>query len=140
MRSQHADQLVLQVVGILILIDHDIPEPLRIISEYFRLLLKQFYSVPQEIVEVHRIVSHQLFLIPAVDLIYHLILRQALAGRQILFRTFFVLLALADHCYEESHRSDLLINSQVLAYPLNKSLLVSLIINSETRPVAQRFA
>ena len=138
-RRQHFYQLVLQIVGILILVHHDISEARSVVFEYVRVLLQKLHSVPQKVIKVHGVCSHQLVRIAAVYLIDLLLVREPASVSQKVFRTLFTLLALAYDRDDHRRRSRLIVDLELLAYPLHKGLLVSLVIDRKARLIAQSF-
>ena len=64
--GEQADQPVLRVVGILILVDQYVFEPILVVVEYVLVLLKKFHRLADQIVEVERVVLHKLALIQLV--------------------------------------------------------------------------
>ena len=71
---QHFDELVLDLVGVLVLVDHDVLESPLILEENAFVFLKKFHGLQQQVVEVHGVVLLQFFFIPAVDLLHHPVL------------------------------------------------------------------
>ena len=66
-RRQHPGQGVLGVVGILILINQDVPKPLLIFFQHCRIFFEQPDRHVHQVVEVHGIVGQELFLIQLID-------------------------------------------------------------------------
>src|SRR5450830_1286829 len=70
--GEHAYQLVLHDVGVLVFVDKHVPETLPVILENLRIKLEQVYGHQQKAVEVQRVVLAELLLVSLVDLGRHL--------------------------------------------------------------------
>ena len=74
LRRQPPGQGILRVVGVLILIDQNITEPLLIFLQDERILFEQTNRHIHQIVEIHGVVGDQLFLIKFVNARYPLLI------------------------------------------------------------------
>ena len=51
---QHQHDLVLGLIGVLVLVDEDVTEPLAVVVEDVGVFTKQTHDVEQQVIEVHR--------------------------------------------------------------------------------------
>ena len=65
--GEHRNKLILHLVGVLILVDHDIFELVLIKAENLRLLTEQLYRVAEKVVKIHRVRGFELCLIDFID-------------------------------------------------------------------------
>ena len=64
---QQADQPVLGVVGVLVLVDQDIAEALLIVSQDIRIVGQQTDGLEEDVVKIHAVALFQLILVQAID-------------------------------------------------------------------------
>ena len=64
---QHAYQLELDRVGILILIDHDITKPVLVKLQHIRCLLEKFYRLQKQVIKVHGLIMVESLLISRIS-------------------------------------------------------------------------
>ena len=66
--GQHADELVLRMVGILVLVHHQVAEPVLVFFQHIRALTEQGDRFAQQVVEIHRVGFLQPVLVQGVRL------------------------------------------------------------------------
>ena len=65
--ASRSDELVLDVVGVLVLVDEHVPEALAVVLEHVGVLVEQAHGVAEQVVEVHGAGPLQAGLVLAVD-------------------------------------------------------------------------
>ena len=119
--GKQADQAVLALVGVLILVDHDILEAILVVFEHVGILLKEFDSVVDQVVEVHRVGGQESLLVHGVALSD--IFDAAVIGRDALdvLRLLHLVLVLADLVEHRLMRQELFIYIELFEDFLHQS-------------------
>ena len=63
---QKIDEQILRIIGVLILVHHDIAKHILIFPKHLRMLLKELHREADEIIEIERVLRPQLLLIPGI--------------------------------------------------------------------------
>ena len=64
--GEEVDECVLRVIGILVLVHHDVSEEVSVVFECFGVRAEELYGEPQEVVKVERVITPEFFLIAAI--------------------------------------------------------------------------
>ena len=134
--GQQPDQLELSRIGVLVLVDHNIAEPVLIVTQNVLPRVEQLHRFHQQIVKIQRVVLVQqplIFLVRLADLLLHevVLMRLLIAPRrqQLILR--------GGNCGENRPLPQLLrIDPQIPAHLLHQRLLVIRVIDGEVRLVA----
>ena len=132
---QLADQPVLNMVRILILVHHDILKTLLVAQQNLLIPLKEFHSVQQDIVKVHRIVLPQPLLVLSVHQVNRLCFIIILHCLPVLLRIHALLLLVADHCQQILRREFPVADPVFLQDVFHQSLLISAVVDDKVRLV-----
>ena len=124
------DEEVLRPVRVLVLVDHDVLELVRILGAHLFGLLEQLDGPEQQIVEIERVRIGEHREIPFVDL-GDLLVPQAPAGGAHLGRAFHPVLGRADPRQRETRREVLVVDPEVLQRPLDDRVLVGGVVDHE---------
>ena len=108
--GQRPDELVLDMVGVLVLVDHDVAESPLILIEHGLVALKEADRVEQQVVEVHRVVLLQFVFIALVDAEDHIFPVAGAECRPVGPRGDLLFLAIADLAEERTDRELLLVD------------------------------
>ena len=66
MLGEEMDERVLRVIGVLVLVYHDVSEEVSVVFERFGMCAEELYGEPQEVVKVERVIASELFLVAAI--------------------------------------------------------------------------
>ena len=133
------DEVVLDRVGVLILVDHHMPEPAPGVGEDVGMLSKEVDGVEQQIVEIHGPGLLDPTLILDVD-VGRLLLRRHGRGLDELFRAEPVVLGRADHVVHRTRLEPFRVDVEIAHHVGDQALGVSLVVDGETGGVSQRLA
>ena len=129
----------LDIVRILVLVDHDVAEALLIVLKHLRLRVKQLHGLQQEIIEVERLVLVQLLLIE-LEAVRHLPHTEITAARLLLSeleRTQAPVLRTRNHRQHHTLLKHLRVNAELLQHLLHQRPLIIRIIDGEIRLVTE---
>ena len=138
--GQQAHQFELRVVGILVLVHHDIAEPVLVRSQDLIVGVEQFHGLHQKIVEIQRIVLFQpllVFLVGVRDA--HIAKAQAFIFLPVQQRSHQLILGGGNLAENLALPKVLGVNLQVFAHLLHQGFLVVRIVDGEGGLVAQIF-
>ena len=133
---EHLDELVLSLVRVLVLVDHDVLEAPLILEEDRFILLKKLHGLEQQIVEVHGVVLAQSLVVQIVDLRDHAAVHLVAVDALVLLRRAPLFLAVADAAEEIVLVELLRVDVQLFARVLDDRLLVRRIVNGKIPAVA----
>ena len=136
---QHFYKLVLQHIGILILVHHDIAKTILVFQQHSFIFFKKPYCVEEQIIEVHGVVFFQRFFIAKIHFVDALFLIVIPVFQLVFCRRYFLFLTLA-YCPQEVCRFEFLrIQPQFLDYVFYYRFLVCRVIHCKVGAVAQDF-
>ncbi len=134
---QQADKAILRVVGILVFVDHQIPEAVLIFLQNIRLGFKQFHRAYQQIVKIHGVGILQSLLIQAIAIGY-LFQAKIVAGLNGKFlRRQKIVLCAADLTENGLVTHHTLLDAQRLHALLHQAAAVVRIVDGEMRGIAE---
>ena len=138
--GQQVNQFVLQVVGVLILIHHDVLKPISVIRQNLRIRFQEAHPVENQVIEVHGVIPHHFLLVFPIHLIHGV--RSEVSGilRNIFFRILLPLLGIADDADYIADGIGLFVDFQGLHNPLHQGFSVRLIVHRETGLISQHLA
>jgi hypothetical protein len=134
--GEKLEQAVLGVVGVLVLVDEDVPERLLPAGERLRKALEDFDGEHQQVVEVHRVAVVQALLVEGVDLGNGLVVERRNAA-EVLVRADQLVLRVRDLRVDPARDKALRIALEVLEALLDEADLVGLVVDREVRAVAE---
>ena len=134
--GQQADNLVLDVVGILIFVHEDVTETVLIIREDIRIVTQHMQGVDQKVIKVHGVVPFELLLIGPVDTADHLAAEVVRLGLEVFPRADVMLLLLADCCGKVGLRIELRVNILLLHDGFYQRFLIDRIVHDEVVLIA----
>ena len=135
--SEQLDHHVLGVVGVLILVHHDVTETFAVALQHRRMIRQQLEGLDQQIVEIQGVVGLQAGLILQIDIVDHLAAVILLGFAEPLVRAHELVLRIGNFGRQLAGRQELLIDIQPLEDLLQHGLLVIIVINDKGAGVAQ---
>ena len=129
----------LNIVRILVLVDHDVAEALLIVLKHLRLRLEQLHGLQQKIVEVERVVLMQLLFIK-LEAVRHLPHAQVPAAGLLLSeleRAHAPVFRTGNHRQHHALLKHLRVDAELLQHLLHQRPLIIRIIDGEIRFVAE---
>ena len=136
LHGQQMYDLILDAVGVLILVHHDVSEALTVILKYVRIVPQKVISVEKKIVKIHGVVLLKRRLIVLVDSVIHLGGRSLHLHFPELLRIPVTLLVLAYDGGDQRERIVLGIDVSLFINVLQYRLLVHGVIHNKTGGVA----
>ena len=64
--GEEMDECVLRVIGVLVLVYHDVSEEASVVFECFGMCAEELYSEPQEVVKIECVIASEFFLVAAI--------------------------------------------------------------------------
>ena len=138
--GEKARQYILGRVGVLVLVDEDIPELVLVMFPDLRLLFEEFDGVEDHVIEVHGVCLHEEFLVKRIAL---RILRQTDVPRRLLLifrRRQQALLGMTDRRQDLLVRHDLVVDVQQALALFHDPLRVVSVIDGEVVRIAEAVA
>ena len=130
------DQHVLGAVGVLVLVDQDVAEPLLVLGQDVGKGAEKLDRDHQQIVEVHRRRLEQALLVEAVDVGDLLVIEAlALVGERLVVDQ--LVLGLGDDGFHRLGREALGVELEVLEHQVDQAHRVGLVVDGESRPVPE---
>ena len=137
--GEQLDHHVLGIVGVLILVHHDVTEALAVAVQHRRMIRQQFQRLDQQIIEVQGIVGLQAGLVLQEHVVDHLAAVVLLRLPEPLVRTHEFVLRIRDLAGQLAGGQELFVNIQPFEDLLQHGLLVVIVINHEGAGIAQLF-
>ena len=135
---QQADQQKLGVVGVLILVHHDVAEAVAVFFQHVGVLLENFDGKDDDVVKVQRVCRFQPLLVVAVDLADHLLAVVAVCLPQHVLRGEQLVLGRADRGQNSLWRHHLFLDGQLLERLLDDAHRVVGVVDGEAALISQR--
>ena len=123
-------QQILRMVGVLILVDHNIIKFILILVAYLFVLLEQTQRQQQQVIEIDSVISLQLLLISSINFCYLLLMKFACGLRKFQWRLQRVL-RIADIVKNRRILKALVVKVHLLEHLLDDILRIRRIINSK---------
>ena len=134
--GQQVDQVVLRPVGVLVLVDHEVLEPLLVVRQDVGEQLEDLHGLDDEVVEVQGVVGQQLLLVALVDLTDEFV-RVAVGTVLVGLEVDQFVLGAADRVLDGSGRDAPVVDPEVLQDARQDPLAVLLVVDREAGPVAE---
>ena len=134
---QQADQQKLRIVGVLVLVHHDVAEAVAVLFQHIRELLEDAHGEDDDVVKVQRVGCLQALLVVVVYLGNHLLTVVASRFPQQVLRGHHFVLCRTDGGKDALGRHHLFLDAQLLERLLDDADRIVGIINSKAALVAQ---